>query len=57
MTLIEWNKIHAQNNNNNNLPTAWGCQSNQPTGRGGISSTSSTLYNPISRGGVGYSGR
>lgn len=40
-----------------NQPTAWGCQSNQPTGRGGISSTSSTLYNPIMRDGVGYSGR
>lgn len=56
MTLIEWNKIHTQNNNNNNLPTAWGCQSNKPTGRGGVGSEP-TLHNPVMRGGVGYSGR
>ena len=62
MTLYEFNKeINAREKANlpewkRNQPTAWGCQSNKPTGRGGVGSEP-TLHNPVIRGNVGYSGR
>lgn len=64
MTLKEFNKYNNNNTNANlpewkrNQPTAWGCQSNQPTGRGGVgvNSYDDRFSNSVTYGGVTYGG-